>query len=505
MQLNLSKRLLAFTSIAFLVPAVFLGLLRPFNSDESIFMYGGMLLNNGQKPYEQLWDHKGPLLYVLNSIGLNLGFPNSAGVPFLQAFLIFLVFVYILCSREPNSSFVPRTQFQYFFVTISAFSIYLSLSSFGTTELWTLPMQLFIYFLTLGLFFGPESKDSIFISSRVFYIYGFTLGAIFLVRPNNGFGVTLCTILALVRFSSKLRKSLLFLTFGLISSVAITAVFYFPLSPQLIHAMFEQFFTYSYDYSNGYNVLQKTYGSIYLFINFAKLPLVFLLICLIIMKSKYLKMTEARFGLVLLSLDFVSQLTSGRGYSTYLMATFAASLTLIYIFMVESNLTPTEFKASMVASVLIFSLSISTSDFEARWHKGFREQRIATQYLITHISPTDEILYLGNNPYIFVRSKRLSISPIIYNYPLLSKFYRGQSELVDSYSKLIIDSPPNYVIQDAISSCSLKTEFCYAGDSQYYAENLSLGLLRSFLKDNYTKEIEISNLIFYRLIKKSIP
>ena len=293
--------------------------------------------------------------------------------------------------------------------------------------------------------------------------------------------------------------------FGLISCVAITAVFYFPLSPQLIHAMFEQFFTYSYDYSNGYNVLQKTYGSLYFFINFAKLPLVFLIICLIIMKSKYLKMTAARFGLALLSLDFVSQLTSGRGYSTYLMATFAASLTLIYIFMVESNLTPTEFKASMVASVLIFSLSISTSDFEARWHKGFREQRIATKYLITHISPTDEILYLGNNPYIFVRSKRLSISPIIYNYPLLSKFFRGQSELVASYSKLIIDSPPNYVIQDAISSCSLKTELCYAGDSQYYAENLSLGLLRSFLKDNYTKEIEISNLIFYRLIKKSIP
>ena len=329
------------------------------------------------------------------------------------------------------------------------------------------------------------------------------MGAIFLVRPNNGFGVTFCTILALIRISTTLGKSLLFLMLGSISSVAVTALFYLPLSPQLIDSMFKQFLIYSYDYSNGYNVLQKTYGSLYFLMNFVKLPLVFLLLCLIILKSKYLKLTATRFALVVLSIDFVSQLTSGRGYSTYLLATFAASLTLIYIFMVQTTLTTAEFKALMVASLLIFSLSISTSDFDARWHKGFREQKEATQYLLAHIAPTDKILYLGNNPYIFVRSKRLSISPIIYNYPLLSKFFRGQPELVESYTKLIIDSPPSYVIQDSLSSCPLTTEVCYGGDSQYYAENIPLGLLRSFLRENYTKEIEISNLIFYRLINKS--
>jgi len=503
MSVKMSKKLLAFTSIAFLMPAVFLGLLRPFNSDESIFMYGGMLLNNGQKPYEQLWDHKGPLLYVLNSFGLNLSLPNSAGVPFLQALFLFLVFSYILRPSKPNSSFVPNKNFKYFFVTISAFSIYLNLSSFGTTELWTLPLQLFIYFFTLGLFFSLKSNHHVLINSKVFYIYGFTLGAIFLIRPNNGLGVAFCTLFALIRVSATLGKSLIFLTLGFISSLAITAVFYLPLSSQLMHAMFEQFLTYSYDYSNGYNILQKAYGSLYFLINFVKLPLVFLLVCLITIKSKYLKLTATRFGLVVLSIDVVSQLTSGRGYSTYLLATFAASLTLIYILMVQTNLTATEFKALTVASVLMFSLSLSTSDFDTRWHKGFREQKAATQYLVAHNAPAEKIFYVGNNPYILVQSKRVSISSIIYNYPLLSKFYRDQPKLVDSYTKLIIDSPPTLVIQDALSSCLLTTEACYAGDSQYYAESVSLSLLRSFLRENYTKEIEISNLIFYRLNTKS--
>ncbi len=498
----IEKKLLAFTSIIFLVPSIFLGLLRPFNSDESIFMYGGMLLNEGLRPYEQLWDHKGPLLYVLNSFGLKLNLPNSAGIPLLQAVFLLLAFIYILRASENVINSDLKNYFKYFFVTISGIAIYSNLSSFGTTELWSLPIQLVIYFLTLNMFFTNKQRGLVLTRSNVFFIYGFSLGAILLIRPNNGLGIAFCTVLAVFYSPGKRFKSLLFVAIGMASCLAFTIIQYLPLSPELLSAFFQQYFIYSFDYSNGYSFLQKVYGSFYLMINYIKLPIVFILFTSIVIKYKYIHLSRVKFSIVLVAIDVSSQFISGRGYSTYLLATFASCLLSIYVLLTKTNLTISEFKATIIVSVLMLSLNVSTVDFDARWHKNFKEQRAAAQYVRAHFDPADKFLYLGNNPYIFVRTDSLSISPIIYNYPLLSKFYRNQIKLIDTYTKQILDSPPKYVIQDSLSSCLLTSKTCYSGDSQYSAENDSLNLLRLFLKENYTKEIEISNLIFYRLGKR---
>ena len=40
-------------------------------TDNGVFLYGGQQLLAGKTPYLDFWDHKGPLIYFINAIGLD--------------------------------------------------------------------------------------------------------------------------------------------------------------------------------------------------------------------------------------------------------------------------------------------------------------------------------------------------------------------------------------------------------------------------------------------------
>ena len=63
----------------------------PF-SDASIFEYFGYAMNRGELMYANLFDHKGPVIFLINYIGYVLGGP--LGIKFLYLFSI-AVFFYI--------------------------------------------------------------------------------------------------------------------------------------------------------------------------------------------------------------------------------------------------------------------------------------------------------------------------------------------------------------------------------------------------------------------------
>ncbi|HYW32420.1 MAG TPA: hypothetical protein VE869_12990, partial [Gemmatimonas sp.] len=48
--------------------------------DPSIFVYEGALLRNGAMPYADFWDHKGPLIYLINAAGLSVADGRLWGV-----------------------------------------------------------------------------------------------------------------------------------------------------------------------------------------------------------------------------------------------------------------------------------------------------------------------------------------------------------------------------------------------------------------------------------------
>ena len=56
--------------------------------DEGVFVYVGQGILEGKLPYRDLWDHKGPLIYYLNALGLWLAQGRLWGIWLVEAFIL---------------------------------------------------------------------------------------------------------------------------------------------------------------------------------------------------------------------------------------------------------------------------------------------------------------------------------------------------------------------------------------------------------------------------------
>src|ERR1044071_9246058 len=70
--------------------------------DSGVFLYVGWRLLNGDIPYRDVWDHKPPLIYFVDALGIALTPGSLWGIWILQLFFIFftLLFVYKLLDQE---------------------------------------------------------------------------------------------------------------------------------------------------------------------------------------------------------------------------------------------------------------------------------------------------------------------------------------------------------------------------------------------------------------------
>jgi hypothetical protein len=70
--------------------------------DSGVFLYVGWRILNGDVPYRDVWDHKPPLIYFVDALGISLAPDSLWGVWVLQFLFIFftLFFIYRLLDRE---------------------------------------------------------------------------------------------------------------------------------------------------------------------------------------------------------------------------------------------------------------------------------------------------------------------------------------------------------------------------------------------------------------------
>lgn len=480
-------------------PAIVLGYFRPYGADESIFLYQGKLLNVGSMPYTDSWDHKGPLLYILNSLAISIPLNNSLGVPILQASFLFAALAYIGFSSKTLASDRKNNLIFVIFATITSLTIYLGIHSFNTTEFWCLPIQLVTYFKLINYFSKAKEKTTHkkYLLGLCLWL-GFALVFTLLIRPNNSFGILFGTIL-LISHLKKLTLSIFLSYFLGIVLLLILINFYFnPIHQNLIKEFFDQYILYNIDYSTGYSFRQKLYGFGYLFLNYLKLPMVIFLVILILLKSKKVSNFSPKVCCSFVAVDFLSQTTSGRGYSSYLVGTFASVLIFIFFLLINYKILEINLKFSVALVTVIFISSIDIQGFALRWHSNYKEQILASEYLRKHTAAADKILYLGSNPYILVRADRISSSKFIYSYPLLSDFYRGRSALGKEFTMSFLSNPPNYVVQSSTGSCSLLVDSCYDGNSQYLSEFLAFPEVRAYILDNYINVATVGGEIFYK-------
>lgn len=142
--------------------------------DSGVFLYIGEQILDGKIPYRDMWDHKGPLLYYINALGLLIGQGQVWGLWILEYFSLgtAVYFSYKLL----NQAFGRVAAF----VGVVSWLLNATLLQIGgnMTEAYTLPLQ----FLSLYLFWrSTHSKQP----TRYFFGIGIAFAAAFLLRPNN--------------------------------------------------------------------------------------------------------------------------------------------------------------------------------------------------------------------------------------------------------------------------------------------------------------------------------
>ena len=491
-RLDIRLLLSAFGIFIFTIPV---SVMRPLGGDESIFLYAGQTLRHGDSLYSTFYDHKGPILYLLNSFTLIFDSNHFIVLPFIQTLLI-AISVYYLNLTLKSYGTANRIIFVINLLFFS--SLILILDSFGSTELWSLPLQLFTY---CALFRLMMEKSRSFADKKLAHIIsgilvGLSFAVVTLLRPNNAVGMFFASIFVFT-VSSKLVKIRFFLTAFIAALSVYLLIAIYVIESGSSSEFIKQFIFYNLDYASGYGYSEKIMGFALLAFKAIAIPLILgICTCSILLYRRFTMVQVFLFAIVIT--DFLSQSISGHGARAYLVAILAGTVICLGSLFVNENCEITSTVIKTLSLLLLFSFvtQFSIDTFAANWHLGHREQKAAAVYLGENSNSDTSIYFYGGQVAPMVIAHRRSISRFIFLAPVLSKFSRNQQAMASELTTTVENGKPQIIVRDP-SSCPFDSQICYDGDSRYFSENVALNSLRKWIFENYTLKDTVAGVEFW--------
>ncbi|MEQ9618319.1 MAG: glycosyltransferase family 39 protein [Deltaproteobacteria bacterium] len=312
------------------------------NRDSGVFLYVGQQILDGSIPYRDIWDHKGPVIYYVNALGLFIGQGSQWGVLLVELFSLFIAVSlgYIVMSKSFGR--IPAVFASITWLLAIVYLIYddgiREKSGGNLTEEYSLPLS----FATLYFFW--RSRNS---SSNLFYI--FLIGSIFsisfLLRPNNtGMQISAALFIFFAGVLSHRKYDLIkqILAFILGSTVILIPVLFYFEWNNALNDFFDLFLRYNLIHSTS--SLRDKIVSIYyglLLLSPSGLPLIALVTWIVGIFSigGGLKLQKSQrdlicLGLIGMPVEFILAALSGRQYNHYYICWLPifAILTSFFIF-----------------------------------------------------------------------------------------------------------------------------------------------------------------------------
>ncbi len=155
----------------------------PFGGDSAVFQTIGKYWSRGQLPYLQLWDHKGPAIYLLNAIGYALT-QSKTGVFILQFVFLFLTehLIYRILILEYSKRVAIR-------LVVAVLFLLLLLYADNGTEEYALPFLLASFYGVFRWSKTYEEGKKPAHPPGYSLLYGMTFGFCLLTRVTNAVGL----------------------------------------------------------------------------------------------------------------------------------------------------------------------------------------------------------------------------------------------------------------------------------------------------------------------------
>lgn len=294
-------------------------------TDSSVFRYIAYEWSQGSIPYVDTFDHKGPLLYFINMLGMKLGYTHG----------IWILEILALCFSMWLSCYMIKkyttNRHTAIITVLIAYSLLGNLMDGGNNvEEWAIP------FLTISLLvFWNYFEEHV---SRIqIYIAGICFGCVLMLRPNMVVMWVAGGIAVLIDIFYSKKWNIVWQTFvyfflGTISIVTPVIVYF--IYNGAIREFWDCYIAFNIRYSSG-GLIEKIRATVYVM---NQIPIYFTLI----ISGYYVKSVgntkRKKFMMLLigiLALSIVSIGMSGRFYAHYQMILIPVMLVPLAIFLDE--------------------------------------------------------------------------------------------------------------------------------------------------------------------------
>ena len=483
--MNVHKNLLYFSLALLFISYTFLFFSEVLLTDSSAFLYIGSQMSVGKVPYLDLFDHKGPLLYVINVIPFLLS--NS------WKFIYILEGVAIICVSMlifNISSKILNNNYGIIIASLFIISFLLVFSGGNLPETYTLIILSICYMYALHYFINEETGTKNIKQLKIlFVLMGISIGAISLIKISNIAGI--CFLTAYLAFQKRSFQLCLFAFLGFCLVTMPTLIWLYMNSA--LQEFINQYLLFNFLYIENVNFEERRINLAILLLNFSALPTILFLAAftlIIGIRNVFNRMEELTvIFIAILALDILSQAISGMQSAQYILITIPSSVA-VTILIFKNN-----FNESSIASVnkekmlmyiffviVFFSLFRIIEDFKNYSSNSLINESRSKQinYLASLSNIEDSIVITASESWLYLKANKISSTRFFSDFGPRNNFLDTKEEYINS----IIKNKPNIIITE---KCNNPPPYkCYP-------------VLGEVLNSFYMKDHIIDDLEFWRL------
>ena len=415
-------------------------------TDSSVFLTVALMMEKGYMPYRDSFDHKGPLIYIIDWLGNRITYYRGV---WIMELLFLTVTVFFICRISRLScGRVSST-----IVTLASLSLLADYFEGGNlTEEYAMP------FIAIALYIFLDYSINNRVSRLKIGIEGLCLGAVLLLRPNMiSVWIVFCLYIS-VKLLIK-RDFIMLLNYVIFFIAGLMII----LLPILIWLRISNSLVYFWD---DYIIFNKMYSSATFseiwsaFIEFVDTRIFIISFSVIIIQIAQSKKPLNAVYAVYMIMTVIFMVISGRTYGHYGMIIIPLlSYPLSLIFMNIEKLNESEIRRIIMLTVsvlfvlmalpFIFDHIRSVSGYYEDMTADYEEQdevkktiRSVVDVIQKETAENEAISVYGSFDVIYVLSKRKHAT----KYSYLSPISEVRTEIMDEYFSQLQEELPSVVV-----------------------------------------------------------
>ena len=444
-------------------------------TDSSAFLTIAQGILRGKLPYVDFFDHKGPLIYFINAIGLSMG--GLIGVWLLEWFFMFVSVCFAYkTARFFSGKMVSFLAAGFSFIVLSRF-----LQGGNLTEEYALPFIFISLYIFTRYCFTQIEPDKVQLT-----ILGVSFGAILLLRPNM-FGVwfSFCIVIFIRKLLLKEYKTLFgyFLFFIIGISIVILPAILFLYTKNAYNDFIYQYIIFNSSFFVRSPAQLLTLSFMFNIDAVINLNCVCLsLIVAIIWLTKRLRNKEYIFYIAylisLLTSVFLIVLSGDRHEHYYLplvplfVPVFSFCIDKLFLIFSTSRYNIIKYGIPVMILLIFVNHDISHAGYRILINgltsKAEEEYRQAGTIIDLITDEEDTISVLGNSCTVYLYTKRNSASKYIYQLPIAEYSIKAKNEYL---SDILTQKPKALIISSAfydwVMSSGIFTSILSMIDNEY--------------------------------------